>query len=116
MKHKTNYYVATHWLHNNLILCNDIERIDENLWENYRFELTEEDGAIDVEIFQYFLTDCSEDDVKWLEEHFDLKFAYSELLDLYVLCVTHYGTSWDYVYWTTDIENAEAELGDKLGL
>lgn len=113
---ETNYYVATHWLHNNLILCNDIEKIDENLWENYRFELTEENGAIDIEIFQYYLTDCSEDDVEWLEKHFNLKFTYSEKLDLYVLCVTHYGTSWDYVYWETDIENAKAKLGDKLGL
>lgn len=116
MNYETNYYVATHWLHNNLILCNEIPAIDETIWDNMHFSLTNEEDENYKEIFQWFLTDCSEDDVQWLEQHFGLLFTYSEKLDLWVLCVDHYGTTWDYVYWTTDIKNGQAKLGDKLGL
>ncbi|MBR7081007.1 MAG: hypothetical protein IKI40_10900 [Treponema sp.] len=28
MERMTNYYTAAHWLHNSLILCNDIGEID----------------------------------------------------------------------------------------
>lgn len=45
-------------------------------------------------------------------EHFNLLFVYSPKLDLYVLCVDHYGTSWDYVVCITDLENAKRELGE----
>ena len=65
------------------------------------------------EIFQWFVTDCSEFDVNYLREHFGLLFTYSNLLECYVLCVDHYGTSWDYVEWTTDNPNAERKLGEK---
>ena len=113
---QTNYYVATHWLHNSLILCNEIAEIDSSIYENIMGIPTDEESEEEPEIYQWFLTNCSEDDASWLTEHFGLLFTYSEMLDLYVLCVPHYGTSWDYVYWTTDIENAKAEEGDKLGL
>lgn len=112
----TNFYVATHWLHNNLILCNEIASADQSIWDNLRFSLFEEDEdgyENELEIFRYFLTDCSDDDVKYLEQHFDLKFTYSDLLGLWVLCVTHWGTGWDYVYWETDIPQAERSLGEK---
>lgn len=106
MKYQTNYKKAVKWLNNSLILCNDIPSIDDSIFFNNRFALDEES-----EIFQWFLTDCSESDVEFLERHFGLKFTFSDALDLYVLCVDHYGTSWDYVYWTTDLEQAQCELG-----
>lgn len=109
MMYRTNYKKAVKWLNNSLILCNDIQN-DPSLYDNMRFSLINEDGCV-CEIFQWVLTDCSEDEVKFLEQHFGLKFTYSDALDLYVLCVDHYGTSWDYVYWTTDIEQAQCELG-----
>lgn len=86
----TTYRIATKWLHNSYILCNDICKIDENL----EFEFEWDD---DCDIYQWFLTDCSKSDVEWLTRTFDLKFAYSPKLDLYVLCVDHFGTGWDYV-------------------
>lgn len=98
---ETTYLTAVNWLHNSRILCNEICNIDETFWDNCRFELEEGD-----EIFQFFLTNCSESDVEFLEQHFGLLFAYSELLDLYVLCVNHYGTHWDSVPVYTDIEMA----------
>lgn len=106
----TNFYVAVHFLGNSLILLNNIVKIDDTLFENLCSELDDEQ-----EIFQYFVTDFSEDDVEFAEEHFGLKFAYSELLDKYILLVTHFGTSWDYVYWETDLPTAEAELGELKG-
>lgn len=99
---ETTYATAVNWLNNSRILCNDICRIDETFWENCRFELEEGD-----EIFQFFLTNCSQSDVEFLEQHFGLLFAYSELLDLYVLCVDHYGTHWDSVPCYTDLETAK---------
>ena len=98
---ETTYATAVNWLNNSRILCNDICRIDETFWENCRFDIEKGD-----EIFQFFLTNCSEGDVEFLEQHFGLLFSYSELLDLYVLCVDHYGTSWDCVPCYTDIEMA----------
>lgn len=114
--YQTNFYVASHWLHNALILANEIGSIDPSVYDNMRFSFYEEDeygDETEVEIYQWFLTDCSDFDVRFLEEHFGLKFTYSDLLGLYILCVTHYGTSWDYVYWETDIPQAARELGDK---
>ena len=99
---ETTYLTAVNWLNNSRILCNDICNIDELFWDNCRFELEEGD-----EIFQFFLTNCSLSDVEFLEKHFGLLFAYSQLLDLYVLCVDHYGTSWDCVTCYTDIEMAK---------
>jgi hypothetical protein len=32
-----------------------------------------------------------------MKKTFDLKYTYSDMLDCYILCVTHWGTSWDYV-------------------
>lgn len=110
-KYGTNYKVAVHWLGNNLILCNDIYKVDESVLENMRFSTYDEETGEYTEIYQWFLTDCSESDVKYLEETFGLLFTYSERLDLYVLCVDHYGTSWDYVYCETTNEYAARELG-----
>ena len=131
-KYRTNYAVAVNWLNNDYVLCNNIGEVDPSIWDNMRFSLwyyEDEDGnyydnesdyegdgelqECQNEIYQYFLTDASESDVEYLEEHFGLLFTYSDLLDLYVLCVDHYGTSWDYVGCETDVEYAAAELGER---
>jgi hypothetical protein len=109
-KYGTNYRVAVEWLNNSLILCNNITVIDSTVYNNLRFSIDDEGEYL--EVYQWFLTDCTDDDVDYLEEHFGLKFTYSELLETYVLCVDHYGTSWDYVYCDTDLECAKRELGE----
>lgn len=113
MKYLTNYSVAAHWLNGSLILCNDIANLDPSILENSRFETYDEETDTHTEIYQYFLTSYSADDVEFLEQHFDLLFTYSDALDLYVLCVDHYGTAWDYVTAETDLENAARELGEE---
>ena len=108
----TNYQVATTWLRNKLLMCNNLPNIDTTIWENMRWDTFNEEGD-PIEIYQWYLTDCSDYDVDFLEQHFGLKFTYSEMLELYILCVTHWGTSWDYVYCTTDLECAERKLGEE---
>ena len=105
-KYKTNYRVAVEWCNNSYVMCNRIPEIDGSIYDNMRFSLEDE------EIYQWFITDCCDSDVNYLEETFGLLFTYSELLDCYVLCVNHWGTAWDYVYWTTSNKYAERELGE----
>lgn len=92
----TTYDKAVHWLGGSLVLCNNIPEIDESVYENFVGNYLDENENY-VEIFQWFITNYSEDDVDWLVKNFDLIFTYSEKLDCYILCVDHYGTGWDYV-------------------
>ena len=96
---KTNYISfadAVKRFNNSLILCNNIAELDSTLWDNIRFSLEDEDGNY-REIMQYFITDCTTEDVRYLEQWFGLLFTFSEMLDCYILCVDHWGTSWDSV-------------------
>ena len=81
-----------------LVLCNNITDIDYSVWENLG-EIEE-----DLEIFQYYLCNLSEYERDALKE-FGIILSYSDMLDLDVLCVEHFGTSWDYVM--TDVEWSE---------
>jgi hypothetical protein len=110
-KYSTNYRVATKWLNNSFIMCNHIGEIDPEIYDNIRFSLEDEETGEYRDIYQWFITDCSEFDVAFLEKHFNLLFTYSPLLDCYILAVDHCGTSWDYVYCDTDLEQAARELG-----
>lgn len=111
--YKTNYSVAVNWCNNALILCDNIVEIDPSIYNNMRFELFDEEDGTQKDIYQWFITDCTDDDVEYLEQTFGLLFTYSDLLDKYILCVDHLGTSWDYVEWETTNELAKRELGEK---
>lgn len=82
-----SYSDAVKRFNNNLILCNNIPEIDLTIYDNMRFPA--------IDIYQWYITDCSETDVEYLERWYGLLFTYSEMLDCYVLCVNHWGTSWD---------------------
>ena len=110
---KTNYDVAVNWCNNSRILCNNIAEIDPSVYDNMRFDLFNEEDDTEKEIYQWFITDCTDEDVEYLEQNFGLLFTYSDLLGKYILCVDHFGTSFDYVYWTTTNELANRELGEK---
>ena len=81
---------------NSYVLCNNVPAIDSNLWDNVYFNPFTEDDVL-IDIYQYYITDCSEEDVKYLSNWYGLKFAYSEELDCFILMVDHWGTAWDYV-------------------
>lgn len=110
---KTNYNVAVNWCNNSRILCNNIAEIDPSVFDNNRFELFNEEDGTEKDIYLWFITDCSDEDVEYLEKTFGLLFTYSDLLYKYILCVDHFGTRWDYVEWTTTNELAKRELGEK---
>ena len=77
----------------------EIERLTdekENL-ESKKEEL-EDDQYKQPEIYQYYIV--SDQGAELLEEYNEIVF-YNDELDMYVWCVTHWGTSWDYVL--TDI-------------
>ena len=109
----TTYAVAASWAGCTTILCNEIAYIDEELMcDTIGYEYDEEADEY-PEIYQYYITNCSKDFCEFLNKHFGLMFAYSEKLDLWVLLVDHYGTSWDYVTVDTDLPAAAAPLGTR---
>lgn len=104
----TDYYTAVHWLGSAFVLCNEIVENDESVIDNIEYpESMNEEDRERCEIFQRFLTNMSEEDKKWMQENFpDLIFSYSDKLDLWILCVDHFGTMWKGVSTTTNCENA----------
>ena len=109
----TTYAVAASWSGCTTILCNEIAYIDEDLMLNTIGYECDEDTDEYPEIYQYYITNCSDDLCEFLNEHFGLMFAYSEMLGLWVLLVDHYGTGWDYVAVDTDLPAAAAPLGTR---
>lgn len=91
----TTYRIATKWLNNSYILANSIAE-EEGFFDECRFNLYDENDNF-IDIYQYYITDASLDDVEYLEKTFGLKFSYSDKLDCFILCVDHFGTGWDYV-------------------
>lgn len=102
--------------HNRISYKRLIERVG-NTWlfnkaptlSNYDFEFVlnseyDEENDEYIDIYQYYLIDIDNYTLEILQENNckDLIIAWSETLEEYILCVTHYGTSWDYVL--TDIE------------
>lgn len=114
MERRTNYYLAAHWLNNSLVLCNDIVKIDPDL--EYRFDYYDEETDSYTEIYQFFITSASLSDVEYLEKSFGLLFAYSPLLDCFILCVDHFGTMWSGVGCTCyndDIPDSYLEKSER---
>ena len=91
------YLEAVNWLGNSRVLCNNIPQIDPSIFDNANFEWYDDENEMEVEIFQWYITNCTQDEVVYLSDRFGLLFTYSDLLNCYILCVDHYGTSQDYV-------------------
>ena len=84
----------------NLLLCNNIAEIDECLYDNVEVgSLYDEESDEYAEIYQYYLADFTEWELEELRNLYndEVIICYSEKLGLYVVCVDHLGTSWDYV-------------------
>ena len=109
------------------VLCNNIPEVDPMIFDNIHcgdfvryydsednevsyeeYEALEEAGEEcyenQLDIFQYFIV---EDNALWYLEKANELVLYSEVLDCYIWCVTHYGTHWNYVL--TDIKLEEIE-------
>ena len=115
-----SYRTIVEYFIGDIVLCNNITEIDESVYDNLPIEeiyynendekITEEeyynnDNAYcdnsAPEIYQYYLCHVSDYEKKQCEKA-GLILSYSDKLDCDVLCVDHYGTSWDYVL--TDVK------------
>lgn len=98
MKTVNNYLDAVNYFGNHRVLCNKAMQLDPETWfDNLRGDWFDEDSEGMPEIYQTYITDCSEDDVRYLCDWFGLLFYYSEALDCFILCVPHFGTMWSGV-------------------
>ena len=93
-----SFSTAANWL-GKYILFNKAPELDTWLLEEVSVEGEDEEGELIYrEFFQFYMTDLNDEDVEWMGKNFpDLIYAYSEELEKWILCVDHYGTSWDYV-------------------
>lgn len=93
------------------VLNNDIIQNTQAIgyWDIVSGELfwEDEDGyEYDIEIYQYYNYIVSSSGFEILQELDEIVF-YNEELDMYVWGVTHYGTSWDYVLTSIEIEGSD---------
>ena len=91
-----------------LVLCNDIECVEEFVWEN--MQNVDFDSDEEINIYQFYLCNLSEHEKEQLLEY-GIILSYSNKLGLDILCVDHLGTSWDYVMtdveWTTNFDECK---------
>lgn len=95
-----------------MILCNEITNVDENIFDNiengefeYCFVHNKKEECDDnpekcefesKEIYQYYIINKSGAD--YLKRVSNEIILYSELLDVYVWGITHFGTPWSGVF------------------
>lgn len=96
-----SYRTIVDYFIGDVVLCNNIAEIDETIDYNYNLPLCDEDGNNAKEIYQYYVCNVSEYEKEQLTKA-NILMSYSEMLECDVLCVDHYGTSWDYVL--TDVK------------
>lgn len=63
------------------------------------FETDLRDNIDYIEFYQYFITSCGEWDIEYNQKVLRgaLNLVYHPKLQLFILCVPHYGTSWDHI-------------------
>ena len=81
--------------------------VDSGIWDNIQVGSlydSEEDSY--SEVYQWYIIDINDWDVDYLRGNDinDFIITYSDVLDCYILAVTHWGTSWDYVLTDIKIE------------
>ena len=98
-----NYRTLTDFIFTDMILCNNIVKYYEN-WDLELGEDYDEETGEYIDIYQYYIVDFDnwrlEKYKEYLEETntpSDLILWYDNELDIYILGVSHWGTSWGYV-------------------
>lgn len=94
-----SYRTIVDYFIGDIVLCNNIINIDESVYLNMEYETENEEDY--PEVYQYYLCNVGQWDVEQAKKA-GLILSYSDMLDCNVLCVDHYGTSWDYVL--TDVK------------
>ena len=89
-----------------IILCNNIVEIDEDLFDNVKvgdlYEKPEDEEP--KEFYSYYLLNINDSDIEYAKKHYNdiVVICYSNKLGLYVLCVDHIGTSWSSVKYEVE--------------
>ena len=87
----------------NMVLCNNMgSRYGMTMELENGIDYNEEEDEY-AEVFQWYI--ISDNGAKYLKDYTDELVYYDSELDVYVWGITHWGTSWDYVY--TDIQATE---------
>ena len=106
---KASYKTIVDYFIGNIVLCNNIANIDESVFCNMDIIENEDDEESYQEIYQYYLCNVGSYD-KQCAQKAGLIFSYSDMLDCDILCVDHYGTSWDYVLTNVKLFDDYEEL------
>ena len=106
---KASYRTLVDRFIGDILLCNNIINVDESVYDNMDFSFYDEENDYYIDIYQWYLCDVSNDFKEELKEY-GLLFSYSDELELDVLCVDHYGTSWNYVLTDCPIFDTWEEL------
>lgn len=104
---RISFYTLIKAISYEMILCNNIAEVDQEIFCNEVIgTLYDEETDEYNDVYQYYIVNlaCPIDILQKLNSD-SLHILYSEKLDVYILAVTHFGTSWDYVL--TDIEPTE---------
>lgn len=123
-----SYKTIVDYFVGDIVLCNNIVNVDTSVYDNLptieRYynendeEITEEEYYNDDnaycdnsigEIYQFYLCNLSEYDKEQCLSS-GLIISYSDLLECDVLCVDHWGTSWDYVLTNVKLFDEYDEL------
>ena len=125
-----SYRTIVEYFVGDIVLCNNIVEVDPSVYDNLLLEdntkyynedgeeITEDQYYEDnnaycendtPEIFQWYLCNVSSYEKEQAEKA-GLIFSYSDKLDCDVLCVDHWGTSWDYVLTNCKLVNDYEEL------
>lgn len=87
-----------------MVLCNNIQNIDDySIYDNMKYERGEDEDDDELpEVYQFYIV---QPDNLYFEQYKDnFVMTYSDVLDVYILCVTHFGTSWRYIGTGVKIE------------
>lgn len=104
---KASYKTLVDYFIGDVVLCNNIINIDESVYLNMEYETENEEDY--PEIYQYYLCNVGQWDAEQAKKA-GLILSYSDKLDCDVLCVDHYGTSWDYVLTSVKLFDNYEEL------
>ena len=83
----------------NMVLCNDILNVDCEMELQNMDYIVDTDDDLDLynyydDIYQYYIIDDYSSDLFIKLEY---PVFYSNVLNVYVVGITHYGTSWNYI-------------------
>lgn len=90
-------YIESHTPNGDFDEFEQLRKDDANFAEQYgadEFEDWQRDND-SIEVYQWYAIEINEFDVKYLNEKYNLDIFYSDFLGIYILPVTHFGTSWD---------------------